>query len=185
MSNLNSSSMIPGIPSGIYYGQYSNLGELNSRITERQFSDVPLLPNFDPRPTPTKYGYFPIVDLRPISKVNIIPQMDHYVELNFNPGTNKGPPSGYYNNIDLETNLRNLGTALQHGAAQGVYIPSSTSDLYNVHVYGRQCEQPYPGLFTKPIFENSYHPNINQTIGSDIFFNNTRTQLRNSYIDQK
>jgi hypothetical protein len=172
-----------GVPNGeVWYGQYDRVNELNDRFQSRQFSDNSLEPNFSPRPVPTKYSLFPIINRRtPVNtKINPFPNYD--IEQNFNPGS-AAPPSGYYNNIDTETILRNQTVSLQHGAEQGVYVPSSKSDLYINTVAkstNRDEEQPYPNLFTTPNFNTRVHPNINEAnIGNDYFNNHTRTQLRN------
>lgn len=173
---------IPGIPEGISYGQNDRVDELNDRMQSRYFSDIPLAPNFDPRPIPTKYSLFPIVNRRTESSVKITPEITHHVELNFNPGTDNAPPSGYLQNIDTETVLRNQTVALQHGAYQGVYIPSTQSDLYKVRVPSVPgVPQPHPDLFSRETFQSI--PFHHQKIGADRFHNYTRTQLRSSLTD--
>ena len=171
---------IHGVPCGITYGQHERVDELNDRIYSRNFSDIPLAPNFDPRPVPTKYSLFPIVNRRTESSVKINPAITHQVELNFNPGTRNAPSAGYFNNIDVETTLRNQTVALQHGAEQGVYIPSVKSDLYNVHVPSTTgVSQPYPQLFRSETYKTTISNNlVNSKIGVDRFNNYTRTQLR-------
>jgi hypothetical protein len=105
------------------------------------------------------------------------------VESNFNPSNTRGPSSGFFNNIHTESLLKNQGIALQHGAEQGVYVPSSKSDLYNNNttVVSSPSVQPYPNLFYQPVFSNHPHPNLenNNVIGNNHFYNHTRTQLRN------
>jgi hypothetical protein len=111
----------------------------------------------------------------------VIPYLDYNQTVNFNPGTHRAPPSGFLNNIDTETILRNQMFALQRGGEQGVYIPSSQSDLYNLRVpTGSQTDQqPHPDLFKKIILDQTPHPNVQDNIiGRDRFFNHTRTQLR-------
>lgn len=181
MAQINeiSHSKINGIPEGVYYEQNERVDELNSRFQTRQFSDSPLRPNFDPRPVPTKYSHFPTMNLRAPAKEEILPYVDYNVGVNFNPGNATGPVSGFVNNIDIETVLRNQTFALQRDAGESVYVPSSKSDLYNVSVISRPSEQPYPLLFERPQFSNRVHPNVvNANVGNDPFFNHTRTQLR-------
>lgn len=178
----NLSTPIPGIPPGISFGQNERVDELNDRIHSRHFSDIPLAPQFDPRPVPTKYSLFPIVNRRTESSVKIAPEITHQVELNFNPGTHNAPPSGYLQNIDVETGLRNQSVALQHGAYQGVYIPSTQSDLYKVTVPSVPgIPQPHPDLFSRDTFQST--PFHHGKIGVDRFHNYTRTQLRSSLTD--
>ena len=171
---------IEGLPNFLYQGQNERVDELNHRIQSRHFPDSPLQPNFDPRPVPTKYALFPIINRRTPMKEPAIPYLDYNSSVNFNPGSQRAPPSGF--NIELETQLRNQYFALQHGADQGVYIPSSNSDLYRVPVpMGSQKEsQPFPDLFSNPEFNSFPNPNVVDTkIGRDTFYNHTRTQLRN------
>ena len=171
---------IEGLPNFLYQGQNERVDELNDRIQSRYFPDSPLQPNFDPRPVPTKYSHFPIINRRTPLKEPVIPYLDYNSNINFNPGTQRAPPSGF--DIELENQLRNQYFALQHGADQGVYIPSSNSDLYQVTLpLGSQREsQPFPDLFSKPEFDNLPNPNVvNTNIGKELFNNHTRTQLRN------
>lgn len=171
---------INGLPEYVYYGQNERVDELNQRIKSRQFPDSPLEPNFDPRPIPTKYALFPVINRRKLTMEPVIPYLDYNGTANFNPGTHRAPPSGILNKIDVETVLRNQTMALQRGADQGVYVPSSNSDLYNVHVISRPSEQPHPILFERQQFSNAPHPNVaTSNIGRDLLYNHTRTQLRN------
>ena len=90
------------------------------------------------------------------------------------------PTSGFTRSVDVETTLRNQTFALQHGASQSVYVPSSASELYNVSVVSSPSVQPHPDLFARQQFSNQVHPNLVDTsIGNNRFFNHTRTQLRN------
>jgi len=150
---LNDSQKIMGIPEGIYYGQFDRTDELNGRFNERYFPEIGLQPNFDPRPVSTKYTHFTTVDRRAPVATPIQPHLDHTVELNFNPGSRRGPVSGFFNNVDQETILRNQSFALQRGADQGVFVPSSNSDLYKTTIVSRPGPQPHPKLFEQPQLE--------------------------------
>jgi hypothetical protein len=107
------------------------------------------------------------------------------VDVNFNPGNDRAPVYGYFNNIDTEMKLRNQFFALQKGGDKGTYIPASTSDLYNSTVYTTPGQYENTGgshtlLFNPPDLNAPLHPNVaNNNIGKDRFFNHTRTQLRN------
>ena len=181
MDLQNRDDKILGVPVGVYYGQNERVDELNDRMSTRHFPDSPLQPNFDPRSVPTKYSKFPIVNRRKTMNEPVIPYLDYNQSINFNPGSQRAPPSGFFNNVDTETILRNQTFALQRGGEQGVYIPSSQSDLYNLRVpKGSQNDpQPHPDLFKKTILDQTPHPNMQgNIIGRDRFFNHTRTQLR-------
>jgi hypothetical protein len=174
-------SGIIGLPEHLYFGQNERVDELNDRISSRHFPDSPLQPNFDPRSVPTKYAHFPIINRRTPLKEPVVPYLDYNMSANFNPGSQMGPPSGYLNAVDIENQLRNQHFALQHGAEQGIYVPSSNSDLYRVTVpLGSQQEpQPYPDLFVQGQYNTTMDQQIsNSKIGKDVLYNHTRTQLR-------
>lgn len=176
--NINETGKIYGVPEYLYYGQNERVDELNDRMKERQFPDSPLEPMFAPRSVQTKYSHFPIINRRKPMNEPAIPYLD-YNTVNFNPGTQRAPPSGILKNIDTETVLRNQTMALQK-ADQSVYVPSSTSDLYNVTIVSKPGQQTHPLLFEKPTFVNQLHENVSSAnIGRDQLFNHTRTQLRN------
>jgi len=184
--DMNDSQKIYGVPDGILYGQFDRTDELNERLSSRHYPDVPLQPNYDPRPVQTRYTHFPGMMNQnrvpnsitvPVT-VPIVRHLDHVVELNFNPGSARAPPHGYFNNIDVETSLRNQAFALQHGADRGVYVPSSSSDLYNTTIVSRPGPQPHPQLFEQIHYQPHANPVEGTKIGGDIFFNHTRIQLR-------
>lgn len=181
--NIYDNNSIIGLPQGVLHGNYDRVDELNDRVYSRHIPDMQLEPNFDMRPVPTKYSHFPVLNLRPKYNQRIYHTINHNVTTNFNPTNRNAPPYGYLMNIDTETMLRNQTVALQHGADQGVYVPSSNSELYktSVPVSSIREPQPFPNLFGQMNFSNSIHPNLqNSNIGTDRLFNHTRTQLRNS-----
>ena len=199
-----------GIVEGFYCGQQDRVDELNTRIQSRFVPDNALRPNYDPRPVSTKYALFPTIDRKTPSKEYLKPSTEYLGEATFGLGeatfglgeatfglgeatfgfgeasTTSFSPlitnSPFIRNVDTETILRNQTVALQNGIGQSVYVPSSTSDLYNnnTSVVSRPSEQPFPDLFVKPTFSTNIPPIANQNIGKSDFFNYTRTQLRNS-----
>jgi hypothetical protein len=171
---------IHGLPQYLYVGQFGRTDELNQRILDRTVSDKPLAPNFSQRPTMSKYALYPMFERSSSSSVPIEENYNHSLEKNFSPPVAAvGPVSGFINNVDQESELRNQYHALQKGAGQDVYIPSSNSDLYKVSVVSRPSEQPYPGLFETQQFDQRNHANLaHGNIGKETFHNNTRTQLR-------
>lgn len=174
-----SDNLFQGVVQGCLFGQQDRVDALNDRINDRVFPDVDLRPNYDPRPTSTKYSRFPTYT-KPIN--NQGPGiLANYTTPNFYAASNNAP---FLRNIDLETNLRNQTTALQHGAPQGVYVPSSNSDLYRIVTPGSSIvgEQPFPELFNQTKAQNTSTPSILKypSIGNSGFFNHTRTQLRNT-----
>lgn len=169
---------ILGVSKYALYGQEDRVEELNKRIGSRNNIEKKLEPNFDLRPTSTKYDHFPVLDKQPTTKKQ---DYETYKLSNqFYNGNARAPPSGYFSNIDLESNLRNQHFALQKGASQSVYVPTSESDMYKVKVPYVPSEQPHPTLFTQQKFSTDLHENLqNNKIGVDTFHNHTRTQLRN------
>lgn len=168
---------ILGVPKYAFYGQEDRVEELNKRMGSRNNIEKKLEPNFDLRPTSTKYDYFPVLDKQPAPKK---PTYETYKLSNqFFNGNGKAPSSGYFSNIDLESNLRNQHFALQKGASQSVYVPTSESDMYKVKVPYIPSEQPHPKLFAKEPFSKELHENLhNNKIGVNTFYNHTRNQLR-------
>jgi hypothetical protein len=180
--DYQSNSNLYGVIQGVAYGQNERVDELNDRISSRHFADSHLEPNLGSRAIPTKYSHFPIVNRRTPAKEPVLPFIDYNSNANFTPAVSRGPVSGYLNNVDTETILRNQVFANQRGADQNVYVPSSTSELYNVRVVSRPMEQTHPLLFTKHQFNNAVHPNNqDRRIGNETFFNHTRTQLRSMF----
>jgi hypothetical protein len=178
--NIQQNQNIHGLPSGVSYGQDERVDELNTRLSNRHFADSPLKPNYDPRPVQTKMTLFPVVKHAKQMTGTASQYPDYNISANFNPGNDRGPVNGFIQNIDTETILRNQTFALQHGASQSVYVPSSSSELYNVQVVSRPSIQPHLDLFSRPSFTQQLHPNLEgANIGNDRFFNHTRTQLRN------
>jgi hypothetical protein len=174
---LNNTSPIYGVPKGVYYGQNERVDELNNRIYDRNRADGNLEPNFDPRPVPTKYALFPIIDRRAATNERIYKTPNYSVEHQFNPGTS-GPVSGFLSKVNTESELRNQYFALQRGAGQDVFIPKSNSDLYVAPTFTSiGPSQPFPELFSVLDYKNMNAP-LPQSIGHDRFNNHTRTQLR-------
>jgi hypothetical protein len=184
---MNYTSPLPKMtyPEPFYTGQNQRIEELNDRIYERVLTDSPLEPNFDPRPVPTKYVLFPVMNSRTNTSSSPsqwkLPYVDYNPQTNFYSGDSTPPFNGYSNKIDLENALRNQYFVLQHGSPQSTYIPDSNSELYKVSVISRPSQQPYPGLFSQTQWDTTPHPNVsNSLIGRDVFFNHTKNQLRNS-----
>ena len=149
----------------------------NERIYDRNLPSQMLQPYIDVRPVMTKYSYFPIVD--PRKQINVpLQQMPTYnTEKTFNPGNRRSPWSGFASNINKESELRNQIYALQK-CSQSVYVPNSTSDLYNYQFQTPSIPNPHELLFNDETFD-SFNPNPAPGLcGSGIFFNSTRCQVK-------
>ena len=156
----------------------SNIHEqTNTRIYDRNIPSQILQPYLDVRPVMTKYSYFPIVDPRKEIKTQMEQMPTYNVGKVFNPGNTVSPWSGFSSNINLESELRNQVYALQK-CSQSVYVPNSTSDLYNYKFKTVAQPNPHELLFQSNNF-SSFNPNPDDKIvGSGIFMNNTRVQVR-------
>ena len=176
--DLNDNPNVTGSVQGLWHGQHDRLDELDARLASRQFPDRPLQPNFNFRPVPTKYSRFPLIDRRAKPEVAIRREEPHNIATNFSPATSNGPVASYLANIDLETVLQNRHVSLQHGADQGVYVPSSKSDLYGFAAVGRQEDMGDRSIIFNKHSLDTKVSDIAKQIGQDRFHNNTRTQLR-------
>jgi hypothetical protein len=168
---------------GIIYGQHARLDELNTRLFDRVLPNGgELQPNFDPRPVSTKYTVFPTLaeHIPPMVPIRQIPE--YSTKTTFAPMTTRGPVDGFFTNVDTESLLRSQFFALQNGAGQHIYIPSSQSDLYRTPAaVGRQETQPYENLFKKESYIGPSNTHLGG-IGQNMFSNHTRSQMRNEYI---
>ncbi len=156
----------------------SNIHEqTNTRIYDRNVPSQMLQPYLDVRPVMTKYSYFPIVDPRKTISTQMEQMPTYNVNKVFNPGNTFSPWSGFSSNINLESELRNQVYALQK-CSQSVYVPNSTSDLYDYKFKTVAQPNPHELLFQSNNFSN-FNPNPDDKIvGSSIFMNNTRVQVR-------
>lgn len=177
---INNNKQIIGFNNYLLEGQHARVDELNNRIGDRHFPDTPLEPNFTPRSVSTKYALFPIINRRKQESEYPLNYPTHNVS-NFYPGTQNGPSSGYYSNINDENNLRNQHVLIEKGTPKNIFIPDSNSDLYKNYIVSKPSIQPHPDLFLHPTYNTSQEHNIvNSKIGKDLIYNHTRTQLRNS-----
>ena len=135
-----------GVVNGAYSNHHDRLGEINTRISERNIPSAMLRPAFEVRPLSSKYATLPILETRPVSTVPLQSYEQFTTESVFNPGNAKAPWGGWAERVNVETHLRNQYFALQRND-RGVYVPNSNSDLYNVTVIARDVEQPNPYLF--------------------------------------
>ena len=151
--------------------------ETNMRIYDRNIPSQMLQPYIDVRPVMTKYSYFPIVDPRKKNSVPLTVQPTFNPHKVFNPGNTTSPWSGFASNVNTESELRNQIYALQK-CSQSVYVPSSKSDLYNYAFTPKPTPQSHSLLFEKDSF-SQFNPNPDsKTVGSGMFFNSTRVQVR-------
>lgn len=167
-----------GVVKCMYYNNLQRTAELNERISERNIPSTPLEPSFSVRPVSTKYDMMSVIDRREKSSIPIKKQSVYSVNKVFNPGTAQAPWDGFANRINDESRLRNQYFALQR-CDNSVYIPPSTSDMYNVNVGGRIEKQTHKLLF-KTDDLGYFNPNPDSdNVGNNIFNNCTREQIKN------
>jgi hypothetical protein len=150
----------------------------DKRIFTRNIPSHTIQPYFNVRPASTKYTIMPIVEPRKHVSVPLHQFATYDIHNTFNPGNDMAPWSGFASNVNVESELRNQIYALQ-SSDQSIYVPSSHSDLYKVHVETSKPQfQPYPQLFQKEIY-NNFNPN-SENVGKGTFYNHTRQQLKDN-----
>ena len=68
-----------GVVNGAYSNHHDRLGEINSRISERNIPSAALRPAFDVRPISSKYATMPILETRPFRLSNLI-SINHFLQ---------------------------------------------------------------------------------------------------------
>ena len=161
-----------------YVCQQNRNSELSKRMYDRNVPSHQMGAAYFSRPVDTYATKFPILDChRPatVHKANFPVYCQKSI---FNPGQG-APFNGYAKNVDVESKLHNSFTPLQH-CAQGKFIPSSRSDLYNANylIQGSRPERmTNPLLFKREAF-NPFNPNT-CNLGHKIFNNHIRIQTKN------
>jgi hypothetical protein len=151
--------------------------KINQRTSDRNVPSQVMQPYLDVRPVMTKYSHFPIVDPRKSINVPLIQAPTFNVHQAFNPGTDTAPWSGFATNVNTESELRNQIYALQK-CSQSVYVPNSTSDLYDYTFKTKTNPNPHELLFRNDSF-SAFNPNPAPKIcGAGIFYNSTRCQVK-------
>jgi len=160
------SKPIHGLHKGHFSGQHDRVDELNERIVNRSFDNMPIKPVYDPRSISTKYSNFPILDRRAkFSRVYL----------------DDKEPVG--ENVEMESDLYGRKERIGVYDSGSKFKPALDSDLYKV-IVGNPMDKPPTEralLFQQYTFDKHIHPNVmNQEIGRNTFYNHTRTQLRNT-----
>jgi len=173
-SNINNNKM-HGVISGVYVCNNGIQDEMNNKLFERNLPSANLQPQYSIRPTSTKYGYMQILDQRQQATTPLRSYGTYNIKTTFNPGSAQAPWSGFSNNVNNESMLRNQFFALQN-CEQAQFIPSSKSDLYETKIDYKQVIQNHPLLFEEPDLA-PFNPNTSN-VGKNIFNNHTRHQLK-------
>ena len=150
------------------------LNKINEKIYNRNIPSSILEPYFSLRPVSTKFQVFPVIDNNIECSVKLENYRNYNIEKIFNPGNNTAPWSGYSNNVNIESVLRNQFFALQR-CNQSEYIPCSKSTLYNLDKL--ESINNLDKFTVDEFKEFNPNPNIN-IVGRNIFHNNTRQQIK-------
>jgi hypothetical protein len=161
------SKPIHGLHRGHFSGQHDRVDELNERITNRSFDNMPIKPVYDPRSVSTKYSQFHILDRRTKFTPTYLDDKEPVGE-----------------NVEMESDLYGRKERIGVYDSGSKFKPALDSDLYKV-IVGNPMDNAPPAeralLFQKFTFDKHVHQNVmNQEIGRNIFYNHTRTQLRNT-----
>jgi len=162
------SKPIRGLHKGLYSGQHDRVDELNDRLLNRSFDNQPTKTVFDPRSISTKYSTLKTLDRRPkFTSIHL----------------DKKEPDHLDKNVEYESELYGRKERIGVYDSGSKFKPSLDSDLYKINV-GNPMDKPpteHTLLFQRCQFNNYVHPNLdNREIGNNLFYNHTRTQLRNS-----
>lgn len=145
----------------------------NDKIYNRNIPSQPLQMYLDARAVPTKYSLFPIVDPHKPTTVQSIQYPLFNQQTMFNPGKN-GPYSGFANNVNHESELRNQIFALQR-CDQREYVPSSTSSLYVP--YKPTPVEATPASQSLMFQPDTFCQNQNQKGDKKLFNNSSRIKI--------
>jgi|TARA_A100001015_G_C14827850_1_gene647410 hypothetical protein len=132
----------------------------NDKLYSRNIPGKSLKPNFDFRPTATKYE-------TPTPKPSQVPLFNYKLGSTFNPG-DRGETELYALNINKESELRNQFMALQRDT-QAQYVPNVHSDLYINPMNYAELMTPYKETLT----------NKNPFYEKNTFNNCTRMDIKN------
>tara|TARA_X000000950_G_C13823732_1_gene623047 strand:+ start:820 stop:1314 length:495 start_codon:yes stop_codon:yes gene_type:complete len=127
------------------------------------------------RPSQTRHVVMPLTDCRKPSNVGSILYPSYQTDKIFNPGS-RGPYVGYSNQIDRESQLKNIFHPLQK-CSQNTYVPSSNSNLYKNENYNNNLRHNFRHLDRVDKFK-PFNPN-NCNLGNNMFNNHTRQQTKN------
>ena len=164
-----------GVINGMYTCNHERVDELNNRISERNIPSASLQPQYSIRPVATKYGCMQVLDQYKKTTVPLNNYTSYSTKDVFNPGNAQAPWSGFTNNVNVESSLRNQFFALQK-CEQSEFVPKSTSDLYETRIDFKPQPQSHPLLFDKADLE-PFNPNVHN-LGNNVFNNHTRYQLK-------
>jgi hypothetical protein len=132
--------------------------QMNNEIMKRNVPSQPLQPYFDIPSVNTRYVVQPKYDFSSpscispkkggdeLSLYNTNTQHSTYdINTYFFPGNRKAPFSGFSNNINMESQLRNQHIKLSR-TDNNLYVPHSKSNLYNFTMQTSKLQGPSSGI---------------------------------------
>ena len=149
--------------------------EINQKIYNRNIPDAPIDPVYSTLPLSTRGIVFPISVINPVQQSKLplssFTSSNIPIENAFRPYQCNAPVIDYMKNIQLENSLRNQYFALQSGP-KPVYVPSSSSDLFNAPQYlATPNVSPSVPTTRIPDYLQKYN------IGNMVFNNATKIQV--------
>tara|TARA_B100000795_G_scaffold268218_1_gene254753 strand:- start:1463 stop:1972 length:510 start_codon:yes stop_codon:yes gene_type:complete len=162
----------------VYVCQQARTEDLNKRMYDRNLASRQMTPKYFSRPIDNSRTVMPTLDSRRKTCVKKANFSDYNMENDFSPGVG-GPYNGYSNNVDKESLLFNKFNVLQK-CPQVFFVPDSKSDLFNSSVPVSRGNQPFSLLQKEPVM-TPFNPD-ECGLGTDLFFNHTRQQLKDVKI---
>ena len=161
---------------------YNCDNELNLKINKRNkelryYPSNNLQPNFDPRPLSTKYSLlkYPLENKHVDNNSTSLMKYDRYDNNKiFYPGNSKAPISHFFDNIDIDSVLKNQHRRLTTNDGPN-YIPNIKSDLFLENKYQDNSQS---NLYKLPYKIRGTHNN-KCNIAPNTFFNHTRYNIKN------
>lgn len=157
--------------------------QFNNRIYSRNIPTFKIEPQFDIRPTSTKYSHMQILDEKNKPTVPIDTLSDFNTNLVFYPGDRRPPYNFFASNVDIESKLRSQFFALQKNDLSE-YVPSSTSSLYsNDYLLNKRSQYTNDNnhIFTELNNTPKYNTNSKDMntlhLSPNMFYNTTRMNV--------
>lgn len=155
--------------------EYDN--QLNIKINKRHFPSDNLQPNFDPRPLSTKYSLLN----HPQDNQHVEAGSEPLIAYNkydigktFYPGNARAPTSQFFDNVDVESTLKNQFQPLTSHDGPN-YVPDRNSDLFVEKRYQENNESNIHKLPHKVRGTNNKKCNL----APKTFFNHTKYNVKN------
>jgi len=156
--------------------------ENSKRIYDRGLTSGSLQPGYGVRPQQTRQTLMKMSNSCPESTVPLHSYPTYDPTEIFYPGNSNAPWSGFVNNVDVESELKNQTIALQRNDI-GSYVPASSSELYNSHYTPHVTPVNHALLFKEaPVIITNHKQKFNKH-NNMVFYENTRFEVKNGRLD--